>query len=159
MVTPVGAEVPNADAVIKTLGKPVKTASGESFILTMPKATWAKLNDARAILSQPMVTYEEVNQKPWANREYVHLWLMSIHNELKGYLGQPPTAEQTFVAFKEGVRQFQKQAYDVHQADADTKQKLEWYRSLQKLMYLQQNPPPLSTDARRPVPTRYYPVH
>lgn len=141
-------------------GKRIVFNGSEFYKVTIPTEVIDKISNVRKFNSKRTYTYKEIDELPWANREYFIDWLKFIDIELQNEMKAESGKEQLLFAWLLGVGEFKKVKFDIYQlSKSEDVLKLRLFQSLQKWkeQLSGEHPPPLPTDGRDPTPYRYGP--
>lgn len=126
----------------------------QSPMVEFTQPTWEKINIGRSLLGTATQPLSEVNSDPYYNRSYLVDYLLMTKHELRNATNMHPSHEDVFVAWRLGMDEFRKIGYTVGRLKNEkVSTELSRFRlALQR--FKPQEPPPLPTDGRRPVPRR-----
>lgn len=152
---PVGAHDVNLEALAQAIGKPKLHDGRTNLIIEVSKERWSQVNTVRKFTGKARISLEEVNVKPWINREYVDDYLVILEAELKDKLGENLNEEHLFYGWLFGEKALQKANWNLTKlknADLDLRWRL--YSSTSQKQKMLGIPNALPTDGREPLPTR-----
>lgn len=155
LALPAGAHDINLEAFAQALGKPKLHDGKTNLIVEISKERWAEVNIARKFTGKARVGLDEVNVKPWVNREYVDDSLVILETDFKEKLGTNLTDEYLFYGWILGQKTLQKASWDlskVRKPDLELRWRL--YTSTASRQKMLGIPNPLPTNSQEPLPLR-----
>lgn len=151
---PAGAHEINLEAFAQAIGKPIIHEGKTNLIVEISRERWEQVNLVRRFNDRKRVAFNEINLKPWVNREYLDDCLRLVEAEIIDAAGKA-SQELIFYGWVLGIKALKKSGWTVDKL-RNPDRELRWrlYTSVEAKQKILGSPNPLPTDGREPLPTR-----